>query len=156
MHISFFLIFPFALFATFFLVGLFAHFSYLNTFFLSPLFAPAAFIPSSIFSKTLGTPTNLVTMIKLHVALFKDIVFGFHYFKRGPAWPEVLYVFKKGSLQCILVGKATRPTLQIKLGKRIPNCPIFSQTNSRAWCLTTFDMIKKTSIICPATWERGR
>ena len=29
------------------------------TFFLRPLFAPAAFIPSSIFSKTLGTPTNL-------------------------------------------------------------------------------------------------
>ena len=29
------------------------------TFFLSPLFAPAAFMPSSIFSKTLGTPTNL-------------------------------------------------------------------------------------------------
>ena len=36
------------------------------TFFLSPLFAPAAFMPSSIFSKTRGTPTNLnMNMLKI-------------------------------------------------------------------------------------------
>ena len=77
------------------------------TLFLSPLFAPAAFMPSSIFSKTLGTPTNLAMIWSTWQNISSVIVL-----KCQPAWSVVLYVFEQGSSQSVLVSKATRPTLE--------------------------------------------
>ena len=77
----------------------------------------------------------------------------FHLVEWQPAWPEVFYVFKEGSSQCILVSKATRPTLEVKV-KLVRLVQLVKLVKLVRWA--TLDIIKKTSIICPATWERGR